>query len=387
MRLVPHDSRLRINRIARREMKAVGMSLPNMQPAFRSGRHLALWTAFVVCVFLSPIATSFVVPVETRFKVMSRRTGPSDWHTKIALSDHSNLDVLFVGHSQTLTNIDHDILRNDLKQRGIDLRAATVAMTWGNLDFAYYYLEELFRHRKVNIVVLPFGVRQNDPHAATKYLLSLKNVDVSLAFGHPIVAITNYAEMSLISLRLLEALVFPPGPQNLLAFQWWREVGEQLERTRGVWLAKRGYDNGKEVDSFVTRGIRQDVVGYVFVQQEGQPARVDLQFGNEPLGSLEETYLPAIKKLCEKQGTRLVLMQQPALREDEFYKASIPKEAANFKIPIMYSSIEAIFNTTDTSILKDYFYNASHMNANGAKQNAYAIAPAIASLLTNPHKE
>ena len=31
--------------------------------------------------------------------------------------------------------------------------------------------------------------------------------------------------------------------------------------------------------------------------------------------------------------------------------------------------------------MRDYFYDMSHMNANGAKQNAYALVPAILSLL------
>jgi len=368
-------------------MKAVGSYFPNMQPAFRNMRHLALWTAFLSFVFFSPIVTSFLVPAETRFKVMSRRTGPSDWLTKIALSDHSDLDVLFVGHSQTLTNIDHAVLRQELKKRGIDLRAATVAMTWGNFDFSYYYVQELLRHRKVKIVILPLGPRQTEPHAATKYLLSLKTADAAFGLAHPIIAMTNYAEMGLISLRLLEALIFPPGNQNLQPFRWWREVGEQLERTRGVWLAERGYDDGTEASNFHSTEVRGGVIGYSFVPQEGDVALTDLQLSDEPLGSLEAAYIPALRKLCEEHGARLILMQQPKLREEEFKKAPIPTAALDLNVPILYSTIQSLFNTTDASVLKNYFQNPSHLNANGAKQNAYGIAPAIAALLTSSDKE
>lgn len=356
--------------------------LPKMKLAFQSISHLASWVVVLFFVLFAPVVNSFFVPVDVRYQTMSRRTGPSDWLSKIALSDSSSLDILFVGHSQTLTNIDHSVLQHEIARRGVSATSATVAMTWANFDFAYLYLSELFRHRSVKLVVLPLGPRQESSHSATKYLRRLQTADPGLSLANLRMAATNYAEMSLISLRLLSALAFPPGRQVLQGYRWWREVGENEEQTHGTWLAERGFQSrdGMEKKNFHVVGIREGVDGYTLVSHN-DPTFQDLRFGEESLSDFEMAYVPAIRELCEKHGANLVLLRQPLMRSDEIDSVSIPRRARDLGVPILYATLRSTFGTGDAGIMKDYFYNESHLNANGAKQNAYAIAKAIMPFL------
>ena len=70
---------------------------PPMQPAFYGTGHLILWIVALGAILLSPILTALVVSPETRYLVMSKRVGPSDWHMNEALKETGSLDILVLG--------------------------------------------------------------------------------------------------------------------------------------------------------------------------------------------------------------------------------------------------------------------------------------------------
>ena len=336
---------------------------------------------------LLPLILPEIIPVETRYRAASRRTGPSDWLTKVALEDKSDLDILFVGGSDILTNIDHNVLASEFKKSGVNLKSASVGMTWANTDFTFFYLKDLFKNRKVKVVVLPLHNGQGFSHSATKFIHRFDSSDPELRFRAWRIALTNYAEMSLISLRLMTAGLFAPGKQTLVGYQFWRDVGEQEEKNQGTWLARVDYSTVPTVEmsrikenGFVDAPIISPVEGYV-VTRYGEKLPSDVSTSSDALGSFESTYYVAIKELCERNNAVLLLMNQPIpFREQE--SVTIPEASLRLGIPILTAPIRALFGDRKSEEIKKYFYNDGHFNANGAKQNAYAVARTLLPFVT-----
>src|ERR1700721_3519825 len=84
---------------------------PPMQPAFYGTGHLVVWISALAAILLSPVLTALVVSPETRYLVMSKRVGPSDWHMNEVLKETRPLDILALGNSRRRTGSDHSALR------------------------------------------------------------------------------------------------------------------------------------------------------------------------------------------------------------------------------------------------------------------------------------
>ena len=359
-----------------------------MQPAFHSKRHLFLWVFCLIGLLLMPLLLPEIIPVEARYRAASRRTGPSDWLTRVALEDKSDLDILFVGGSDILTNIDHTVLAGEFKNSGVNLKSASVGMTWANTDFAFFYLKDLFKNRKVKVVVIPFHNGQGFSHSATKFIHRFDSADPELRLRAWKIALTNYAEMSLISLRLIAAGLFAPGKQTLDGFKFWKDVGEQEEKNQGTWLARVDYSTIPTVEmarikenGFVDASIISPIEGYS-VAHYGEKLPPEVSTNSESLGLYESTYYVAIKELCERNNAVLLLMNQPILWRD-LDSVTIPEASLRLGIPILTAPIRALFGDSKPEEIKKYFYNDGHFNANGAKQNAFAVARTLLPFVTN----
>ena len=67
---------------------------PPMQPAFSGTGHIVCLDCSIVCNFTVAILTALIVSPETRYLVMSKRVGPSDWHANQILKETGSLDIL-----------------------------------------------------------------------------------------------------------------------------------------------------------------------------------------------------------------------------------------------------------------------------------------------------
>jgi hypothetical protein len=85
-----------------------------MQRAFAGTGHIVFWIVALGAILLSPLLAALIVSPETRYLVMSKRVGPSDWHENQVLKETGPLDILILGNSRMLTAIDHAALREDV---------------------------------------------------------------------------------------------------------------------------------------------------------------------------------------------------------------------------------------------------------------------------------
>ena len=220
---------------------------PPMQPAFSETRHLVVWIAALAAILLSPILTTLVVSPETRYLVMSKRLGPSDWHRNQIFKETAPLDILFLGNSRILTAIDHTTLREVVRTPGGPLKSETLAALFNAYDLTYTFLSDFFAHRHAQLVVINYpdsDFPQVDNHPGEKYIRRLGQPNPGLDIKNPSLAVRNYAEMALIGPRLALASIVHPGSITRQGYRATKDYPD-LEPTQGSYVVGWGYQKDK----------------------------------------------------------------------------------------------------------------------------------------------
>jgi hypothetical protein len=353
---------------------------PPMQPAFSGTGHLVVWIVALAAILLSPILTELAVSPETRYLVMSKRVGPSDWHTNQILKETGPLDILFLGNSRMLTAIDHTVLREEVHTPGAPLRSETIAANFNGYDLSYTFLTDFFAHRHARLVVVNYpDFPQIDNHPAEKYVRRLGQPDPGLDINRANLAITNYAEMALIGPRLALASIIRPGPITRLGYRSMENLAD-LEQTQGSYAPDEGYQENKD-------SPRVDFVRYQSPDSP-RPAVTIRQGGSIPPGvvltdraltPIESAYLPAIKALCEKNNAVLALMMLPMA--DSQGPIEISRQVLALGLPIVAASLESMFGDIPTQRIKENYFDHIHFNANGARRSAEVYGLALQAQL------
>jgi hypothetical protein len=353
---------------------------PAMQPAFYGTRHLLVWIAALAAILLSPIFTTLVVSPETRYLVMSKRVGPSDWHMNEVLKETRPLDILVLGNSRMLTAIDHSALREDVQTPDGPLRSETIAARFNGYDLTYTFLKDFFKHRHARLVVVNYpDIPQIDNHPGQKYIRMLGQPDPGLDIKSLSLAITDYAEMALIGPRLALASIFRPGPLTRQGYRTMEDFPD-YEKTRGSYTPDEGYQENKtspraKFAPYESPNKPQPAI----IIRPGAPLPLGVILTNKALTSLELAYLPAIKRLCEDNGAKLVFMMLPLATSQEPIEVS--SQVLALGVPIIAASTESMFGNISSENIKNNYFDPLHLNSNGARRSAQVFGPALQTLL------
>src|ERR1700722_18749285 len=353
---------------------------PPMQPAFFGTGHLVVWIAALAAILLSPILTELIVSPETRYLVMSKRVGPSDWHTNQILKETGPLDVLLLGNSRMVSAIDHAALREQVHTPGPPLKSETIGANFNAYDLSYTFLRDFFAHRHAQLVVLNYpDFPQIDNHPGEKYIRRLGQSDPGMDIGNLGLTISNYAEMALIGPRLALASIVRPGSITRQGYRTMEEFPD-LERTQGSNTPEEGYqeNRGSPREAFVrysSSGAPRPAVTI----RSGAAIPPGVVLTDRALTPIESAYLPAIKALCEKNNAVLALMKLPMA--DSQGPIEISRQVLALGIPIVAASLESMFGDIPTERIKENYSNHIHFNANGARRSAEAYGPALQALL------
>ncbi len=356
------------------------LRLPPMQPAFSGSGHLAVWILALAAILLSPIFTAFVVSPETRYLAMSKRVGPSDWHTDQILKAKGSLDVLFLGNSRIVSAIDHDTLRHEMHTQGASLKSETIGANFNGYDLVYTFLTDFFSHRRARLVVINYpDFPQIDNNPGEKYIRRLGQADPGLDIKNPALAITDYAEMALIGPRLALASVIRPGS---LTRQGYRTMEDfpVFKQTEGTDAPDEGYreDKSSPRAAFV-RFDFPDSPQPAVTLRSGSALPAGMVLTDKPLTPIESTYLPAIKRLCEKNGAALAIMMLPIANSQGPMEVS--RQVLALGIPILAASLKSMFGDIPASQIKENYSNYIHFNSNGARRAAQVFGPSLQTLL------
>jgi hypothetical protein len=355
---------------------------PAMMPAFHGNWHLIGWIAMLIAVLVSPVAMTRAVSPITRYLVMSKRTGPSDWHANQLFRETAPLDILFLGNSRMTTAVDHAALHQEMLMRGVQVNSATIGANWSGYDLIYTFLTDYFARRRARLIVINYPEpAQTDSHPAEKYVRRLGLIDPGMDIRKPVFAATNYGEMSLVGFRLALASIIRPGPVELKGYRSMESFPDDLGKTRGSWLEKLGYQSETVPRMpYVSSVLPGNPPGAIIIRAHA-PSSAEVTFANKPLTPIESAYLPAIKALCEKNGAVLTLMFEPRANAPDRKAIEVSRQAVALGIPIMAASLERMFGDAPTERIREHYTNDPHFNANGARQSAKAYAAALQSLL------
>jgi hypothetical protein len=351
-----------------------------MQPAFYGTSHLVVWIAALAAILLSPVLTALVVSPETRYLVMSKRVGPSDWHTNEVLKETRPLDVLVLGNSRMLTAIDHSALREDVHTPAGPLRSETIAARFNGYDLTYTFLKDFFTHRHARLVVINYpDIPQIDNHPGQKYIRRLGQPDPGLDMKSPGLAITGYAEMALIGPRLALASIFRPGSLTRQGYRT-MEDSPDFEKTRGSYTPDEGYQENKTSPrAAFARYDSPDKPQPAIIISPGASLPPEVVLTNRALTSIELAYLPAIKTLCEENGTMLAFMMLPLATSQGPIEVS--SQVLALGVPIIAASPESMFGNIPSERIKENYFDPLHLNSNGARRSAQVFGPAFQTLL------
>jgi hypothetical protein len=356
-----------------------------MLPAFPTTIHLVAWIVCLIAILASPLVTSAVVRPQTRYLVMSKRVGPTNWYTSQIFRKSEPLDVLFLGSSRMLSAIDHSALQQQMGASKPRFASATLAADFNAIDLTYSFLRDYFARRKARLVVIEYpdpDFPQTDSNPAEKYLRYVDPGDPGFDLGAPALAARSYSETALIAPRLLVASVVPPGRIVRGAYNFMAD-SEDLEATQGTLIRFWGYSlervggkHGPFVKSVLTEAPHPAVV-----IKPGAPLPPQVTLVDEPITSVEAAYLPAIKALCEKNGAVLVLLKQPYAEHQDPTAITVSKQVYAYGIPIVAQSRSSMFGNVPWMRVREQYYNYFHLNANGARRAAQAYASALGDLL------
>ena len=351
-----------------------------MQPAFAGTGHLIVWIVALGAILLSPILTTLIVSTETRYLVMSKRVGPSDWHTTQVLKETQPLDILVLGNSRMLTAIDHAVLQENVNRPNEQLKSETIAARFNGYDLSYTFLRDFFLHRHARLVVINYpDIPQVDNHPGEKYIRQLGQPDPGMDMKRLNLAITNYAEMALIGPRLVLASIFRPGSLTRQGYRTMEDFPD-FDKTRGSYTPDEGYQKDKSSPRapFV-RYDDPDKPHAAIIIKPGAPLPPGVVLTDKALTPIESAYLPAIKALCDRNGAVLAFMLLPMA--DSKGPIEVSSQVLALGAPIVAASLESMFGDIPTERIEENYFDRLHLNANGARRSAQVFGPALQSLL------
>jgi hypothetical protein len=351
-----------------------------MQPAFYGTGHLVVWIVALAGILLSTVLTALLVSPETRYLVMSKRVGPSDWHTNQVLKETRPLDILVLGNSRMLTAIDHSALREDVHSPEGPLRSETIAARFNGYDLTYTFLKDFFTHRHARLIVINYpDIPQIDNHPGQKYIRRLGQPDPGLDIKSPGLAITDYAEMALIGPRLALASIFRPGSLTRQGYRTMEDFPD-FEKTRGSYTPDEGYQENKASPrAAFAHYDSPDKPQPAIIIRPGAPLPPGVVLTNRAFTTIELAYLPAIKTLCEENDAMLAFMMLPLATSQE--PIEISSQVLALRVPIIAASPASMFGNISSERIKENYFDPLHLNSNGARRSSQVFGPTLQTLL------
>jgi hypothetical protein len=311
---------------------------------------------------------------------MSKRVGPSDWHTEQVLKETGPLDILVLGNSRMLMAINHATLREDVHAPDGPLNSETIAARFNGYDLSYTFLKDFFIHRHARLVVINYpDIPQVDNHPGEKYIRTLGQPDPGLDIKTPRLTVTNYAEMALIGPRLALASIIRPRSLTRQGYRTMEDFPD-FEQTRGSYTPDEGYQENKT-------SPRAPFAHYdspakpqpAIIISPGAPLPAGVILTDRPFTPIESAYLPAIKALCEKNGAILAFMKLPMANSKG--PIEISSQVLALGVPIIAATSEMMFGNISPDRIKENYYDHLHFNSNGSRRSAEVFGPALQTLL------
>jgi hypothetical protein len=362
-----------------------------LRPAFASARGALGYCALVGVALLSPVLLSHAPGASNprlAYEEMPIQGGAFPFIERQTFDETSDIDVLFLGPSSLWAAIDTPYVQAEASRRlGRPATVLTFGVNFRGEEIYYTLLRNVLAHRRVGTVVLqlPAATQTSDvPWILAHHLMPAVG-EPALWDGLPLrYRVPMYADSVLGAPGRALSLLRPNAPQPLT-----QGMGVDLG---GVWFA--GEPRHGELGSlFVPVGFegapfvaRHDAAPDVPAERlvYGPATRDRFRLGDQALTPLQAHYVDRLFALARDHGVRAVALHVPPLEERDDDRVEERLDwAALYGADVVGIPARELFG--GGADVHAYYYNTSHLNANGAELFTRAIAPAILQLAFPAH--
>lgn len=364
-----------------------------MQPAFSSTRQAIGFSLLVSIIILLPAiaARTGWFKIEGRYPSISIARGGVPTLQQEIFDNTNTVDVACVGSSRMLT-IDTPFLEHEFSEHlHHPAKVFTLGWNWSGFDILYFVVRDLLRQRHVRMLVvndetqrtakpgqIEYVFRQHSyPHRLATYwywrgqdvvalgLLDLPLKDVIAAYGAAIIDLPRY---------LLD-WARPSLPFNLPRCP----PMQQFVANRGAALWAWGW--GESPETFSAYDVREFPAAPADVVVYSDATRAMFTFTGPPRDAYAEYFAKELTRLCQEQGTKLVVLHMPSPTEGQQVTIPDPQHwSQDFGAPVELIGIPGIklfAGRAPAEVRKLFFSDELHLNKNGSDLLTRLITPTL----------
>ena len=364
-----------------------------MQPAFSSSRQ-----AIGFCLLVGIICLLPAVAVRTGwFKIAGRypsisiaRGGLPSLQQEI-FDKTNTVDVACVGSSRILT-IDTPYLEHEFSEHlNRQAEVFTLGWNWSGFDILYFVARDLLSHRHVKMLVVNDETQRTTKPGQLEYVYRQHSYPHRLATywywrGQDIVAlglldlpekemITAYGVAIIDTPRYLVDWARPSRPFNLPRCS----SMQQFVANRGAALWAWGW--GESPETFSAYDVRDFPATPADVVVYSATTRAMFTFTGPPRDAYAEYFAKELVRLCQEQGTKLVVLHMPSPTESQ--QATIPDPQCwpqDFGAPVELIGIPGVklfAGRAPDEVRKLFFSDELHLNKNGSDLLTRLVTPTL----------
>lgn len=360
-----------------------------MAPAFSSTRHALAFALIVALLLAAPQLLSRVATKDRSgiYPGINLKSAPaSAWIQRQIFSETGDVDLVFVGASLTLNDIDANFAKHYFSEHvGREASVFTIGWLWRGYDAMYFIARDLLEHRRVRVMVMTDVNRLPDrPHpVASRWYRFGENPDeidgLSVASKLRLYcsAVLGAPRHFLSLLRhnvIVDQAQLPPNYVN--KYYYTTNLAENL----GGMKSKLAYKlSGKRFVEYAANGdaSRADALLY-------SPATRDqFTFTGPSTEGYQLHFARKLARLCQEKGTRLVMLAVPELIGQDTKTVTVREDfAESWGAPVDIIGIpnDRFFAGISSEDRNKLFYDDFHLNKNGQEYFTPLVTPLLMEL-------
>ncbi|MBX9608759.1 MAG: hypothetical protein K2Y51_21240 [Gammaproteobacteria bacterium] len=358
-----------------------------LMPAFASRLHAALFAGLIALVMLAPLLTGTATDEDRALVYKSVPLRYLNYFTVGELLRRpENIDILFIGGSETQTSIDVGIVSRLLSENlGRPVNAANLGTNWAGFDRSAQILKDVIERKKPRLVVLGETVTSYQaPHYLAKFFW-----DGTVATGDW----TWLEKLPFYYARLLgvprwawrQTMAAEPRPRSRIVGT---RVGKLIDAHgfMGVSAGWRDRSKGRAA----LRPLPEVVEGrspHSFDFLTLRPGERQAQFSRatQPYTCFQTKLLLRIRQMATDAGARFATLVPPTdFKADGKMLDSLRLRPLCGSVerawPTIGISMADLFPGLDLEAAKSFYRNPGHLNRAGATSLTMALMPAVQGL-------
>ena len=343
--------------------------MDDISPAFKNQIDRAFFSAILVTLLVLPFFGHYRLYQATDvYNGVDARGSIEKGHIDVLFGSAEKLSVAFIGLSSMWVGVDARSLEEELNRVEPGHSVALMGANHPGEDLVFTLASQLLKTRGVELLVLSTpGRGQMEPHPMIHRIINLQQhipvlKQLSLSDKAAVYALSVLGTPGQVLNRIRE----PKGMRNRRG----------LSKNNGSWIRSVGWNR---TDFSVPDSIDCCAALGTYL-----PADYDqLQF-EDVTTNFQRVYLDQTLAQATQQGARIAILSPPLWRDrrTETPVIRFPREVMEkYNVPIIAQSGVNLFGSLSDEQIQTFFYNANHLNTNGAERLTRSLVAPISQLL------